>query len=638
MLTSQEVARNLDLLREYRQQLSNLIPQAQQYSGDDDSSIEDAAPASIVAKIYDAQEHIRRIKATLDSNGIEYVQHPLDTWSLHEPPRLSGKAPSLAKPEKYTTNVPSNKEISNDLVSHSAAALAKPPRQDGNAVAADTQSSTSATVDNKTIEQQAGKPESKNVTNPCETPNNRSEVSGRIETTSSQDGNSQSHNKFINIIILIGIFSYLASIATNVATNTIPDEWKSYLWVSWPILFFCAYLAIRLSVQQYQMENRLTNRLGKNEVRWWQFLRMIRQLWFGGPKQRVVLIACSLALMLAVGLGVAQGLRPCHWIDSQVGLGDCYAELYGPRDKINKLFFGKYYSSFDPYGYYAPIAASEDGFLYGWGKEWHKNNARIFALEHSGTVMDFADADPGRTITWSSDSQARLWDRYNESLIYARNLKLGDAASSKNSSHVDLAFNDGLPEMAISVNTGEVQVWNLSGSTRVISIETQIANAPVALSSDGKFVAIGFPNTRVKVFSVDNGTELYEVQGLQQQKMQNTNEAVNFVAFNVSKDGKEKVITVANDSIIRVWNADDGALENEIVTKAHSLSDVVVSPDGAMVALATAEGNVEIWRLDDRFLLDTLHVGEVTAMAFFPNNRLIATGNSDGTILIWYIE
>jgi WD40 repeat protein len=638
MLTPDEVARDLDLLREYRRQLSSLILRAQQYSGEDDSSIEEAAPAGIVAKIRDVQEQIRRIKATLDSIGIEYAENPLDTWFLHEVPRLSVKAPPLIKSDRQITNVSSKKEISGNSALPSEDATLKTKRQNNNVFLADTQSSTSPMVDNEPVERRVVT-EGQKTRNSYDTTNNRSETSADIENASNQDNDHQEHKYFIRIIILIGIISYVASLTTNIATETIPDEWKPYLWISWPILFLCVYLSIRLEVQEYQYRNKINDNSDKNKIRWWQIIRMIRQLWSGGHKQRFALISGSLALISAFGLGIVQGLRPCHWIDSQAGLSGCYARLYGPTNKITKLYFEAYPSSqMELARYYAPIAASQDGKVYGWGETLKNGSSFNFSLPHPKAVIDFVPARPGFVITWSEDQKVRLWDIYNQKMIYSEQLPIRSTLAAQSGQDSAVSFLQDDPLLATNTHSAEVELWNVSTHEKIRTIAVESGQVPIAFSSYGQLLAVGLPDNKVSVIKVEDGTKVYTLTAEDDTDNQDVHQLVNFVVFQSRGSMTDRLATVANDKIVRIWNGTDGSLINDIPTGTQRVDAITISPDGSLLALATSEGTVEIWRVDDNFLLAELSIKQVSSMAFSPSNKYLTTGLQDGELYIWIIN
>src|SRR4051812_28497852 len=64
---------------------------------------------------------------------------------------------------------------------------------------------------------------------------------------------------------------------------------------------------------------------------------------------------------------------------------------------------------------------------------------------------------------------------------------------------------------------------------------------------------------------------------------------------------------------------------------------VVFSPDGALLAAATDDGEIRLWRTADRQMVGVYagHRGIVWSVCFSPDGRHIASGAEDSNIYIW---
>jgi WD40 repeat protein len=71
-----------------------------------------------------------------------------------------------------------------------------------------------------------------------------------------------------------------------------------------------------------------------------------------------------------------------------------------------------------------------------------------------------------------------------------------------------------------------------------------------------------------------------------------------------------------------------------------SVGSVGFSPDGALLASGSLDGDVKLWQVSDGEELRTLtgHAGPVWSVAFSPDGALLASGHSDGTIRLWQVS
>lgn len=123
----------------------------------------------------------------------------------------------------------------------------------------------------------------------------------------------------------------------------------------------------------------------------------------------------------------------------------------------------------------------------------------------------------------------------------------------------------------------------------------------LAFSPDGQMLAGGGDDSMVRLWRVADGAQLRTLTG--------GSEHVYAVAF--SRDGR--------------WLASGGRARSAIGTFWHQLTGRGAKGDA-----------VRLWRVPDGTLQATLeHSDDVTSLAFSPDGRLLATASADGSNSLW---
>ncbi|WP_293354425.1 MULTISPECIES: serine/threonine-protein kinase [unclassified Microcoleus] len=102
----------------------------------------------------------------------------------------------------------------------------------------------------------------------------------------------------------------------------------------------------------------------------------------------------------------------------------------------------------------------------------------------------------------------------------------------------------------------------------------------------------------------------------------------------------EVIASASDDKTIKLWRVEDG---QEIVTLAghtNSVYTVAFSPDGLMLASSSHDKTIKLWRMKDGQEMRSLvgHSNSVYGAAFSPDGTLIASSSWDRTIKIWRIK
>ncbi|MBN1933443.1 MAG: protein kinase, partial [Anaerolineae bacterium] len=98
--------------------------------------------------------------------------------------------------------------------------------------------------------------------------------------------------------------------------------------------------------------------------------------------------------------------------------------------------------------------------------------------------------------------------------------------------------------------------------------------------------------------------------------------------------------SASDDKTVRLWRVADGALLRTMTEHTKKVYDVDFSSDDTVLASASEDGTVRLWRTSDGSLLRTLegHTNEVWSVDFAPDGTIIASSSKDKTVALWRVS
>lgn len=199
-----------------------------------------------------------------------------------------------------------------------------------------------------------------------------------------------------------------------------------------------------------------------------------------------------------------------------------------------------------------------------------------------------------------------------------------------------------------------VCIWDVSTGRLVKVLPQQSYARSVIFSPDGRLLAL--PS--------GNAVMLYETVRWQAVKMlplpqgESLQKSPGIVALSLAFSPDGNVLAVAvNNLAVTLWDVSTGRLIHTLPQLKHGAEVIAFSPDGKLFATASAEatiyftnpvgprteltqlseGTVRLWRTGDWSLLNTFRAdaGNVYALAFSQDSRLLATSSGVSVVKIW---
>ncbi|MEG5039827.1 MULTISPECIES: WD40 domain-containing protein [unclassified Microcoleus] len=308
-----------------------------------------------------------------------------------------------------------------------------------------------------------------------------------------------------------------------------------------------------------------------------------------------------------------------------VSTGSCARTFIGHSDRVESV----------TYALRAGYANSPDGQIVVSGsfdrtiRFWDCQTGKCFKTHtgYNSCVLAVPFSPCGKLLASGNvDTTLRLWDVNTGSCVRT--------FTGHTKSVIGVAFSPDGKTIASGGADKTLKLWNVNTGK---CIKTFAGHTDwvygVAFSPDGKTLASSGFDQSIRFWDCQTG-----------QCFRTCTEPSNSIfflsTFFVTFSPSSKTLASSSFDCVKLWDVSTGSCLKTFTGHTNQVCWVAFSPDGQIVASASADRTLKLWDVNTGNCIKTLtgHTNWVWSVAFSPDGKTLVSGSCDGTVRLWDVS
>lgn len=192
----------------------------------------------------------------------------------------------------------------------------------------------------------------------------------------------------------------------------------------------------------------------------------------------------------------------------------------------------------------------------------------------------------------------------------------------------------------LAVASANTKLFDLQTGKRSFTFFGQVGGVyGVAIAPNGKTIASGGFDRKLTSWRLDKKhllhTYLDRALSFKSGSACSHLGAIEAIAY--SPDGKI-VASASADKTIKIWNIYNGECKTTLAMHEASVLCLAISPDGQFLASGSADNTIGIWSLSGNRRERLKSDCEVRAIAISPDSKVLASGGASGEVTLWDLQ